>query len=153
MCEYAGLLLTDREADAEGKALGDEYLFDLDMHINRKGTQHGSTCGEGKDDEFVINAKHIGNVGRFINHSCSPNSTYAYQFSGASASCSRAQGAGGALVVRASRPIAQGEELGEVKGPRTVLGELKSVTLFQPSTTRSRSLPPRGISLSAAVRT
>nr|XP_027075787.1 histone-lysine N-methyltransferase, H3 lysine-9 specific SUVH5-like [Coffea arabica] len=53
ICEYAGELLQDKEADLRDN---DEYLFDLDD-------------GEG----FTIDAAKYGNVGRFINHSCSPN--------------------------------------------------------------------------------
>jgi len=55
ICEYAGELLEDKQAESlTGK---DEYLFDL---------------GD-EDDPFTINAAQKGNIGRFINHSCSPN--------------------------------------------------------------------------------
>ncbi|ESQ52128.1 hypothetical protein EUTSA_v10016339mg [Eutrema salsugineum] len=57
ICEYAGELLQEKEAERlSGK---DEYLFDI-----------------GKDHEmtgFTIDAARKGNIGRFINHSCSPN--------------------------------------------------------------------------------
>ncbi|PIN11846.1 histone H3 (Lys9) methyltransferase SUV39H1/Clr4, required for transcriptional silencing [Handroanthus impetiginosus] len=53
ICEYVGELL--REKEAEQRIGNDEYLFDI--------------C----DDGFVIDAAMMGNVGRFINHSCSPN--------------------------------------------------------------------------------
>ncbi|CAA7024828.1 unnamed protein product [Microthlaspi erraticum] len=57
ICEYAGELLDENEA--ERLAGNDEYLFDV-----------------GKDREtsgFTIDAARKGNIGRFINHSCSPN--------------------------------------------------------------------------------
>lgn len=53
ICEYIGELLEDKEADQRSN---DEYLFDLD-----------------DGDGFTIDAAQYGNVGRFINHSCSPN--------------------------------------------------------------------------------
>ncbi|KAL3524114.1 hypothetical protein ACH5RR_016948 [Cinchona calisaya] len=53
ICEYIGELLLDQEADQRSN---DGYLFDLDD-------------GEG----FTIDAAQYGNLGRFINHSCSPN--------------------------------------------------------------------------------
>ncbi|XP_010509646.1 PREDICTED: histone-lysine N-methyltransferase, H3 lysine-9 specific SUVH5-like [Camelina sativa] len=55
VCEYAGELLEDKQAEIlTGK---DEYLFNL---------------GE-EEDPFTIDAGRKGNIGRFINHSCSPN--------------------------------------------------------------------------------
>uniref|UniRef100_A0A1J3EM30 Histone-lysine N-methyltransferase, H3 lysine-9 specific SUVH5 n=4 Tax=Noccaea caerulescens TaxID=107243 RepID=A0A1J3EM30_NOCCA len=57
ICEYTGELLEEKEA--ERLAGNDEYLFDI-----------------GKDHEmggFTIDAARKGNIGRFINHSCSPN--------------------------------------------------------------------------------
>ncbi|CAN0842651.1 Histone-lysine N-methyltransferase, H3 lysine-9 specific SUVH5 [Linum grandiflorum] len=63
ICEYVGELVDDSEAE---RRTNDEYLFDLG----------GST----DDDDvkatmpsFTIDAAEYGNVGRFINHSCSPN--------------------------------------------------------------------------------
>lgn len=58
ICEYAGELLEDKEA--ERLAGKDEYLFDI-------GKEEDETSG------FTIDAARKGNVGRFINHSCSPN--------------------------------------------------------------------------------
>lgn len=54
ICEYIGELLPDKEA--EERVDNDEYLFELD-----------------DKDGFTIDALKYGNVGRFINHSCSPN--------------------------------------------------------------------------------
>lgn len=55
ICEYTGELL--REQEAEERVGHDEYLFDIGKN------------GGG----FTIDAAKFGNVGRFINHSCSPN--------------------------------------------------------------------------------
>lgn len=54
ICEYVGELLNDMQAEERSGC--DEYLFNL-----------------GGDDEFTIDAGIYGNVGRFLNHSCSPN--------------------------------------------------------------------------------
>ncbi|KAI5670313.1 hypothetical protein M9H77_10677 [Catharanthus roseus] len=54
ICEYIGEVLHDKEAE---QRKNDEYLFDLDK----------------KGDCLAIDAAQYGNVGRFINHSCSPN--------------------------------------------------------------------------------
>ncbi|KAL3848867.1 hypothetical protein ACJIZ3_010749 [Penstemon smallii] len=53
ICEYIGELLQDKEA--EQRIGQDEYLFDI------------------SNDSFAIDAAKYGNIGRFINHSCSPN--------------------------------------------------------------------------------
>ncbi|XP_074379558.1 histone-lysine N-methyltransferase, H3 lysine-9 specific SUVH5-like [Apium graveolens] len=54
ICEYVGELLDDKQAE---ERIGfDEYLFDI-----------------GDEDGFAIDAAKIGNIGRFVNHSCSPN--------------------------------------------------------------------------------
>ncbi|KAF7147272.1 hypothetical protein RHSIM_Rhsim03G0159600 [Rhododendron simsii] len=55
VCEYTGELLQEQEA--EERVGNDEYLFDVGKN------------GSG----FTIDAARFGNVGRFINHSCSPN--------------------------------------------------------------------------------
>ncbi|KAL1194776.1 Histone-lysine N-methyltransferase, H3 lysine-9 specific SUVH5 [Cardamine amara subsp. amara] len=54
ICEYTGELIEDK--DAERRTGEDEYLFDI-----------------GEEDGFTIDAARKGNIGRFINHSCSPN--------------------------------------------------------------------------------
>ncbi|XP_033121220.1 uncharacterized protein LOC117120307 isoform X2 [Anneissia japonica] len=55
VCEYAGELISDAEAD---RRQDDSYLFDLD---NREG------------DVYCIDARYYGNISRFINHLCEPN--------------------------------------------------------------------------------
>ncbi|XP_013409361.1 uncharacterized protein LOC106172957 isoform X1 [Lingula anatina] len=55
ICEYIGELISDSEAD---RREDDSYLFDLD---NKDG------------ETYCIDARHYGNVSRFINHLCEPN--------------------------------------------------------------------------------
>ncbi|XP_059275853.1 histone-lysine N-methyltransferase, H3 lysine-9 specific SUVH6-like [Lycium ferocissimum] len=66
ICEYTGTLLEDTEA--ERRIGNDEYLFDIGQ--NYSGCTMNSLAEEGG---YTIDAAHYGNVGRFINHSCSPN--------------------------------------------------------------------------------
>ncbi|CAI0417762.1 unnamed protein product [Linum tenue] len=61
ICEYVGELLEDNEAE---QRTNDEYLFDIGGHGDEEDVQ---------DSNFTIDAAEFGNVGRFINHSCSPN--------------------------------------------------------------------------------
>ncbi|CAA2988035.1 histone-lysine N-methyltransferase, H3 lysine-9 specific SUVH6-like [Olea europaea subsp. europaea] len=69
ICEYAGELLDDKEA--EQRIGNDEYLFDIgrNYHDSEKSVNLVEVWEEG----FTIDAGHYGNIGRFINHSCSPN--------------------------------------------------------------------------------
>ncbi|GAY62168.1 hypothetical protein CUMW_215660 [Citrus unshiu] len=81
ICEYAGELLEEKEA--ERRTSNDEYLFDIGNNYN-DGSLWGelsnvmpeapsSSCGVVEDGGFTIDAVEYGNVGRFVNHSCSPN--------------------------------------------------------------------------------
>ncbi|GFZ15145.1 SU(VAR)3-9 homolog 6 [Actinidia rufa] len=65
ICEYAGELLRDKEA--EERAGNDEYLFDIGKENNDNSPRDETSDG----DNFTIDAATRGNVGRFINHSCS----------------------------------------------------------------------------------
>ncbi|XP_038063428.1 histone-lysine N-methyltransferase EHMT2-like isoform X2 [Patiria miniata] len=55
ICEYAGELISDAEAD---KREDDSYLFDLDNE---------------EREVYCIDARYYGNISRFINHQCDPN--------------------------------------------------------------------------------
>ncbi|KAK9095099.1 hypothetical protein Scep_026568 [Stephania cephalantha] len=82
ICEYTGELLQDKEA--EQRADGDEYLFDIGHNYNDQALWGGlstlipPTLQSGssetvEDVGFTIDAALYGSIGRFINHSCSPN--------------------------------------------------------------------------------
>lgn len=81
ICEYIGELLEEKEA--EERTGNDEYLFDIGNNLNNNTLWDGlsmllpdaqpSSCEVVKDGSFTIDAAQYGNVGRFINHSCSPN--------------------------------------------------------------------------------
>ncbi|XP_050227989.1 histone-lysine N-methyltransferase, H3 lysine-9 specific SUVH6-like [Mercurialis annua] len=79
ICEYVGELL--QEAEAEQRTGNDEYLFDIgnnssdvwDGLSNIKSETHSSSSEVVGEGGFTIDAAKYGNVGRFINHSCSPN--------------------------------------------------------------------------------
>ncbi|GFY84421.1 SU(VAR)3-9 homolog 5 [Actinidia rufa] len=64
---YAGELLRGKEADE--RMGNDEYLFDIGKENNDNSARDEAS----DDDDFTIDAATRGNVGRFINHSCSPN--------------------------------------------------------------------------------
>ena len=63
VCQYLGELLHDVEVETRYKNDLDnaDYLLNLDVE-----EKHG-------DDNAVVDASRIGNVARFINHSCAPN--------------------------------------------------------------------------------
>lgn len=71
ICEYTGQLLDDTEAE---RRIGeDEYLFDIGQNytVNSSGQANLNELEE--EGGYTIDAARFGNVGRFINHSCSPN--------------------------------------------------------------------------------
>ncbi|KAF8027345.1 hypothetical protein BT93_E0291 [Corymbia citriodora subsp. variegata] len=81
ICEYIGELLEDKEA--EERTGNDEYLFDIGTNYNDSNLWDGlstlipdvhmDSCEVVEEFGFTIDAAKYGNVGRFINHSCSPN--------------------------------------------------------------------------------
>ncbi|KAL6979792.1 hypothetical protein U1Q18_021447 [Sarracenia purpurea var. burkii] len=80
ICEYFGELIDDKEAE---QRYNDEYLFDIGKNYSDcslmdgssalKPDAHNSSSEFVEDGGFTIDAAKFGNVGRFINHSCSPN--------------------------------------------------------------------------------
>ncbi|XP_028762617.1 histone-lysine N-methyltransferase, H3 lysine-9 specific SUVH6-like [Neltuma alba] len=80
ICEYIGELLEEKEA--EQRTGNDEYLFDIGNSTNSTlwdglsslmPEAQSSSCEIVENSGFTIDAAQYGNVGRFINHSCSPN--------------------------------------------------------------------------------
>ncbi|KAI5081409.1 hypothetical protein GOP47_0004592 [Adiantum capillus-veneris] len=79
ICEYTGELLSD--AEAEQRVGNDEYLFELGKDCNPSAIESDladvssnlAMVPVAEDVAYTIDAKDLGNVARFINHSCSPN--------------------------------------------------------------------------------
>ena len=68
VCEYAGEILTpetakERTKDLSSKENGNNYIFVLNEHL----------LSSGETMSTYVDPMYVGNVGRFINHSCEPN--------------------------------------------------------------------------------
>lgn len=80
ICKYIGEMLCQTEAE---QRINDEYLFDIGHNCDKNSWWGGlpsfiprmqSTAASGTTNvNFTIDAAKVGNLGRFINHSCSPN--------------------------------------------------------------------------------
>lgn len=70
ICEYFGELIEDKEAEQRHN---DEYLFDIGKNYSDCWAADGLSPEVVEEGCFTIDAAQFGNVGRFINHSCSPN--------------------------------------------------------------------------------
>mmetsp|Transcript_3629 Transcript_3629/g.4441 ORF Transcript_3629/g.4441 Transcript_3629/m.4441 type:complete len:403 (-) Transcript_3629:49-1257(-) len=87
VCEYAGEVLLEAEAEARCLAAGpghdssDAYLFNLTVPsdwraLGSKPMGFGDDCGAEQPEgqpAFVIDAYQHGNIARFINHACGPS--------------------------------------------------------------------------------
>ncbi|KAL5551337.1 hypothetical protein UlMin_001513 [Ulmus minor] len=81
VCEYIGELLKEKEA--KERAGNDKYLFDIGNNYNDSSLWDGlstlipdthlAPCEVVEDGGLTIDAAQYGNMGRFINHSCTPN--------------------------------------------------------------------------------
>ncbi|KAH9614432.1 hypothetical protein KSS87_002980, partial [Heliosperma pusillum] len=81
ICEYIGELLEDKQA--EQRAGSDEYLFDIGQNYDDTTLKDGLSAlvpnmpsissDVVENVGFTIDAGRYGNIGRFINHCCSPN--------------------------------------------------------------------------------
>ncbi|KAK9689310.1 hypothetical protein RND81_09G051200 [Saponaria officinalis] len=79
ICEYIGELLDDKEA--EERVGSDEYLFDVGKNYNDTTLSdelselmpNMPSINAVENIGFTIDAALYGNIGRFVNHSCSPN--------------------------------------------------------------------------------
>ena len=68
VCEYAGEILTPETAKERTKDLGSKdnssnYIFVLNEHL----------LSSGETMSTYVDPMYVGNIGRFINHSCEPN--------------------------------------------------------------------------------
>ncbi|GMH29440.1 hypothetical protein Nepgr_031283 [Nepenthes gracilis] len=74
ICEYAGEVVNKYDSDKFGLDYNDHYIFDATRIFE---PLEAMPCDLYVSDNIpvplVVNSKYIGNVARFMNHSCSPN--------------------------------------------------------------------------------
>ncbi|KAF2323695.1 hypothetical protein GH714_036632 [Hevea brasiliensis] len=83
ICEYAGEVIEKVKARQDGEGEDDDYVFDTTRVYEpfKWNCEPGLVEGDGNDttEEYsipsplIISAKNVGNVARFMNHSCNPN--------------------------------------------------------------------------------
>lgn len=83
ICEYAGEVIEKVKARQDGEGEDDDYVFDTTRVYEpfKWNCEPGLAEEDGNDtiEEYnipsplIISAKNVGNVARFMNHSCSPN--------------------------------------------------------------------------------
>ncbi|MQM05756.1 hypothetical protein Taro_038576 [Colocasia esculenta] len=82
ICEYVGEVIDKSKVEADGEE--DQYLFEANYSDEKMfkwnygpeliGEPSSASSGEvSKSPPIILSAKHVGNIGRFMNHSCSPN--------------------------------------------------------------------------------
>lgn len=74
ICEYAGEVVNDCKVEELGSESEDDYIFDATRTYQPLGVLPGdSNKAHQVPFPLIISAKNVGNVARFMNHSCSPN--------------------------------------------------------------------------------
>lgn len=74
ICEYAGQVIDISKIEELGGENVDDYVFDATRTYQPAEPVSGDANGVPKIPfPLIITAKDVGNVGRFMNHSCSPN--------------------------------------------------------------------------------
>ncbi|XP_047330328.1 histone-lysine N-methyltransferase, H3 lysine-9 specific SUVH1-like [Impatiens glandulifera] len=74
ICEYAGEVIDESTIDSFVRENEDDYVFDATRSYDPPESMRSMSTGSPKIPfPLVISSKNVGNVGRFMNHSCDPN--------------------------------------------------------------------------------
>jgi hypothetical protein len=73
ICEYAGEVIADYKVEKLGSENDDDYIFDATRIYQILELPGDSNEAPKIPHPLIISAKGVGNVARFMNHSCSPN--------------------------------------------------------------------------------